>query len=320
MSARFVGAEAVHLGEQLVQSVLPLVVGREADILAPRAPDGVDFIYEHYAGGLLLRLGEEVAHTARSHAYEHFDEIGAADAEERHIGLSGHGLGQQGLSGSRRAHEQSALGNLSAQCCVLSGILEEIHDLHDLLLGAVHSGHILEGHVDLVLVGELACGLADIEGVHASAAAPAASAAHLARHAAEQPGVHQQEKQEGKHPFKDAAPHPRLVVDVYPDLGVGRKLGVHLGELLLGIELRGGEEIELRRLGRHLAADEEIGIFGHALGLYRYVALVVVADEMYLLDIAVAHHLLHLGPLHLLWRDAAVAEQHPAYGAQQQYV
>ena len=38
---------------------------------------------------------------------------------------------------------------------------------------------------------------------------------------------------------------------------------------------------------------------------------------MYILDISVKHHLLHLRPLDLLGRDAGIVEQHPADKNQQ---
>ena len=57
-----IGLEAVHLGEQLVECILTLVVARESGILAAGAAYGVDFVDEDYAGGFLLGLLEEVAH------------------------------------------------------------------------------------------------------------------------------------------------------------------------------------------------------------------------------------------------------------------
>ena len=98
------------------------------------------------------------------------------------------------------------------------------------------------------------------------------------------------------------------------------KLGVDLGELLLGVELGRGVEVELGRLRRHLAAREELGVLGQAVWLHGDVALVVVADEMDFLDVAVAHHLLNLGPLNLLGRHAVVAEEHPADRDQKQKI
>ena len=175
-----VGPESVHLGKKLVQSVFPLIVGRESDILATGPAHCVNLVDEHYAGSLLLSLGKQVTHTAGTHAHEHLHEIRTADAEERHIGFSGYSFGQQGLTRARRADEQRTLGYLAAERGIFAGILEEIHDFHHLFLRAVQTGHILEGDIHLILVCELALGLAHIERVHSATLTLAA--AHLTGH------------------------------------------------------------------------------------------------------------------------------------------
>ena len=83
-----VGLEAVHLDEELVERLLALVVAA-AEAGAALAADGVDLVDEDDAGRVLLGLVEEVADAARADADEHLDEIGAADAEERHARLAG---------------------------------------------------------------------------------------------------------------------------------------------------------------------------------------------------------------------------------------
>ena len=169
-----VSAEAIHLGEELVERVLAFVVGSNARILAPRAAHGVDLVDEHDARALLLGLLEQVADPAGADPHEHLHKIRTAEREERHLGLPRHRLGEQGLSRARRADEQSALGNLGPEVRVLAGILQEFHDFTELLLGAIQSGHILE--VDLgriLLVEELGLGFAHVEDL--AAAGPAAA-------------------------------------------------------------------------------------------------------------------------------------------------
>ena len=61
-----------------------------------------------------------------------------------HVGLAGHGLGQHGLAGARRAHQQDALGHGGADVLVLAGIVEVVHDLRQVLLGLVLPGHVGE--------------------------------------------------------------------------------------------------------------------------------------------------------------------------------
>ena len=77
------GVEAVHLDEQLVEGLLPLVVAA-AQAGAAVAADGVDLVDEHDGGRRLLGLLEQVADPAGADADEHLDEVGARDREERH--------------------------------------------------------------------------------------------------------------------------------------------------------------------------------------------------------------------------------------------
>ena len=70
--------ESVHLGEQLVQGLLPLVMPA-AEAGAAVAADGVDLVHEDDARLVLLGLLEQVADAARADADEHLDEVRAGD-------------------------------------------------------------------------------------------------------------------------------------------------------------------------------------------------------------------------------------------------
>ena len=96
----FVRLEAVHLDEELVQRLLALVVAA-AEAGAAVAADRVDFVDEDDAGRVLLALLEQVADARGADADEHLDEVGAADREERDVGLARDGARQQRLAGSR---------------------------------------------------------------------------------------------------------------------------------------------------------------------------------------------------------------------------
>ncbi len=89
----FVGLEAVHLDQQLVERLLALVVAA-AEARAAMTADCVDFVDEHDAGRVLLGLFEHVANAAGADAHEHLDEVRARDGEERHVGLAGDGARQ----------------------------------------------------------------------------------------------------------------------------------------------------------------------------------------------------------------------------------
>ena len=168
-------AKAVHLGKQGVERALAFVVAAHVRALAAGAPHGVNLVDEYYAGSFLLGLAEEVAHAACPHADEHLHEVGTAHREEWHSRLASHGLGQKGLSRSRRSDEQCAGRYLSAQLGVFLGVLEEVHNLLYLLLCAFLARHVLEGYhlLRLLLVVDLCLALAHAE--DSSSASPHAA-------------------------------------------------------------------------------------------------------------------------------------------------
>src|SRR5438034_7462408 len=91
---------------------------------APVTADGVDFIYKDDAGCILLSLFEQVAHPARPHTYEHFDEVRAADREEGNIRLTGDGARQECLAGARGAHKEDSLWGSPAKLLEFLRFLE----------------------------------------------------------------------------------------------------------------------------------------------------------------------------------------------------
>ena len=130
----FVLLEAIHLDQQLVERLLALVVAA-AEARAAMAADRVDFVDEDDAGRILLRLLEHVAHAARADADEHLDEVRARDGEERHVRLARDGARGQRLAGARRADQQHAARNTSAELLELLRIAQELHDLLQVFLG-----------------------------------------------------------------------------------------------------------------------------------------------------------------------------------------
>ena len=70
-----VGRETVHFHEELVERVLALIVAALHGTTPTGASDGIYFINKNDAGGFFAGLPEEVAHTARAYADEHFYEV-----------------------------------------------------------------------------------------------------------------------------------------------------------------------------------------------------------------------------------------------------
>ncbi len=148
----FVRLKAVHLDQQLIQSLLALVVSA-AQACAAMASDRVDFVDEDDARSILLALLKQVANAARAHADEHLNEVRTGNREERNIGFTGHSPRQQSLAGSRRADQQYALGNASAQLLELLRLAQEFNNFLQLFFGLIDAGHILERDF-LLLHGE----------------------------------------------------------------------------------------------------------------------------------------------------------------------
>ena len=103
--------KTVHLDQQLVERLLALVV-TAAQASSALTSHGIDLIDEDDRRGLGLGLLKEVAHAAGADAHEHLHKVGTRDAKERHARLAGNGLGQQCLTGTRRANQQNAARNL----------------------------------------------------------------------------------------------------------------------------------------------------------------------------------------------------------------
>ncbi len=86
----------------------------------------------------------------------------------------GDGLGEQRLAGARRADQQQAARNASAELLEFLRVLQEVDDLLDLFLGLVAAGDVGEGDLVVVLVEHARLALAEAEG------AALAAALHLA--------------------------------------------------------------------------------------------------------------------------------------------
>ncbi len=189
-----VGLEAVHLYEELVEGLLALVVSA-AEACATVTSDGVDFVDEDDAGGVLLALLEEVANAGCADADEHFNEVRTGDGEEGDVGFAGDCAGEEGLAGARRSDEEDALGDAAAEALELLGLAEELDDLLELFLGFIDACDVLEGDL-LLLHGEQAgAGFAEAHGL-----VPAGL--HLAHHEQEE----EDEQRDGREGDKDIDP------------------------------------------------------------------------------------------------------------------
>ena len=236
------GVEAVHLDEELVERLLPLIVpAAEAGATLPA--DGVDLVHKDDAWRVLLGLLEEVAHAAGADADEHLDEVGAGDGEERHSGLSGDGARQERLARTRRPDEERAFGYTGAELLELLGRFEELFDLRELLDGLVGPGDVGEGDLGLVLGHPTRPALAEAHD-------PVSAALHGAHEQDEE----QHDEQYGRQGAEQREPEARVLRVDRVRYVLLVELARHVGHLrvgvleLLGVSLTVGFQESLHRL------------------------------------------------------------------------
>ena len=135
--------EAVHLGEQLVEGLLPLIAAGEVAVVAAGA-EGVDLVDEHDRRPAGAGLLEQVPDPGRADPDEHLHEARARDREEGDAGLTGDGAGQQGLAGAGWPGHQHAARAARPGAVVAGGVAQIVHDLADLRLHRGVAGHVGE--------------------------------------------------------------------------------------------------------------------------------------------------------------------------------
>jgi hypothetical protein len=142
--------EPIHLGQQLVEGLLALVVAA-ADAGPPLPPDGVDLVDEDDGRSGRFRLLEQVSDPGSAHTDEHLHEVGAADREERNAGLARDGPRQERLAGPRRAEQQHAARDLRAHGLELARMLKVVLHLLQFLDRLFKAGDVRERRLRLIL-------------------------------------------------------------------------------------------------------------------------------------------------------------------------
>ena len=212
--------KTIHLGQQLVQRLFPLIVAAAQSAVAAFA-DGIDLINENDTGRHLLGFLKQIADTGSTHPHEHFHKIRTGQGEEGHVGLSCHRFCQQGLTGSRRAHQQRALGQLGTDLRIFTGVMQEIHHFLQGFLGLVLTGHILERHTGLLLHINLRLALADAH--HTAASGHAAHDEHIGAH----------HKNDGDQIAQDAVQHGARCIRHLPGVSRHTVLRQHIFQILI---------------------------------------------------------------------------------------
>ena len=140
--------EAVHLGQDLVQRLLALVVAaaEARDPGGARTTDGVELVDEDDRRRRLLGLREEVAHPRGADADDRLDELRGGQGEEGHVRLPRHRPSEQRLAGAGRADEQHTARDAASEPSVLVRAAQEVDDLDQLRLRLFDAGDVGERH------------------------------------------------------------------------------------------------------------------------------------------------------------------------------
>ena len=147
----FVGLEAVHLDQQLVERLLALVIA-VAEAGAAMAADRVDFVDEDDARRAIFLAWSNMSRTRLAPTPTNIStKSEPGDREERHASLAGDRARQQRLAGAGRADQQRALGDLAAKPRELARVLQIFDDLLKLLAGFIDAGDVGEGHAAFLL-------------------------------------------------------------------------------------------------------------------------------------------------------------------------
>src|SRR6266704_403292 len=172
--------KAIHLNEQLVQSLLTLVVAVDAG--PTLATDGIDFINKDDARGRFLGLIEQVTHATGTDPDQHFDELRTTYCEEWHARLACNGTCQERLAGSRRAHQQHSTRNLATQALELLRRLEKFNHLDKIIFRLIDACHIGECRARPISRHYLCAGLPEAENVLLALCCPATNKEDGAKH------------------------------------------------------------------------------------------------------------------------------------------
>ena len=81
----FAAIKAVHFRQQLVQSLLTLVIAAKTGGGFTALADGVDLVNEYDAGRLLLGLLEQITDLGSAHAHKHLNKLAAGDGKEGNL-------------------------------------------------------------------------------------------------------------------------------------------------------------------------------------------------------------------------------------------
>ena len=143
--------KAIHLDQHGIQRLLTFVMAT-ANARKTGSANRVNFVNKEDARRILLGLGKHITHAACTDAHKHFHEVRTANGEEGHICFARDRLRQQGLTRSRRPHQEHTLRHLTANLFEPLRRLQEVHNFLNLFLRLIHACHIGEANLRIFLV------------------------------------------------------------------------------------------------------------------------------------------------------------------------
>ncbi len=113
-----IGLETIHLHQQLIACLLPLLVRAESSHTA-RPAERIKLVDENDARGKLACLMKQIAHPrgADADADEQLDKLRTADQQKRNIRLASDRLREQRLASTRRSNDQYSFGDVARASC-----------------------------------------------------------------------------------------------------------------------------------------------------------------------------------------------------------
>ena len=169
-----VGPETVHLHQQLVQSLLALIMSA-AKTAAALPSYGIDLINEDDCRSGLFRLFKQITHTSGADTDVEFYKVGARDRQELNACFTRNRFCQQSFTGSRRPDQKNTLRDSGSHGRISLRILQEVNDLRQFFFFFIAAGDIGEGFPVLLITAKARPRFAEAR--HA-----AGSAAHAVHH------------------------------------------------------------------------------------------------------------------------------------------
>ena len=147
--------EAVHLGRQLIERLLALVVGDDGARPDATSPMASISSMKMIAGARLRASANRSRTRAAPTPTNISTKLDPVTEKKGTLASPATARAKQRLAGARRADHQNAPGRHGAGLGVALGLMEEVDHLADLYLGALVTGHVGEGRARALLVEDL---------------------------------------------------------------------------------------------------------------------------------------------------------------------